>query len=65
VFGRCGGYASPTAASEVKPRLPQEVVLHPEVNDATGEQAHRIACDALIGAFSARTEWRRIRGPDG
>jgi nitroreductase len=56
VFGMCVGYASPTAANEVKPRLPQEVVLHREVYDASGERAHRAAYDALIGAFSTRNE---------
>ena len=35
VFGMCVGYASATAANEVKPRLPQDVVLHREVYDAT------------------------------
>jgi nitroreductase len=56
VFGMCVGYASATAANEVKPRLPQDVILHHEVYDATGERAHRIAYDALMGAFSARNE---------
>jgi len=71
VFGMCVGYASTTAASEVKPRLPQDVVLHHDVYDATGEQAHRAAYDALIGAFSARNDmaadtWtRRVIGRMG
>ncbi len=56
VFGMCVGYASPTAANEVKPRLPQDVIVHHEVYDTTGEPAHRAAYDALIGAFSARNE---------
>ena len=56
VFGMCVGYASPEAANEVKPRLPQHVVLHREVYDATGEQAHRAAYDHLMSAFSARNE---------
>lgn len=54
VFGMCVGYASTTAANEVKPRLPQDVVLHHEVYDASGEQVHRRTYDALMGAFSAR-----------
>src|ERR1700733_4099440 len=33
VFGMCVGYASAAAANEVKPRLPQEVVLHHETYD--------------------------------
>jgi nitroreductase len=56
VFGMCVGYAAPTAANEVKPRLPQDVVLHHEVYDTTGESAHRAAYDALMGTFSARNE---------
>jgi nitroreductase len=56
VFGMCVGYASTAAASGVKPRLPQDVVLHHEAYDATGERAHRAAYDALIGGFSARNE---------
>ena len=54
MFGMCVGYAS--GASEVKPRLPQEVVLHREVYDTTHEQAHRAAYDARMSAFSARNE---------
>ncbi|HEY1412329.1 MAG TPA: nitroreductase family protein, partial [Rhodopila sp.] len=56
VFGMCVGYASATAANEVKPRLPQDVVVHREVYDATGEQAHRAAYDALLGGFSTRND---------
>jgi nitroreductase len=56
VFGMCVGYASPTAANEVKPRLPQDVIVHHNVYDAAGEQAHRAAYDALMGSFSARNE---------
>ncbi len=56
VFGMCVGYASATAANEVKPRLPQNVIVHHDSYDAHGEQAHRAAYDALMGAFSARNE---------
>jgi nitroreductase len=56
VFGMCVGYASATAANEVKPRLPQDVVLHHETYDASGERARRAAYDTLLGAFSARSE---------
>jgi nitroreductase len=71
VFGMCVGYASEAAASEVKPRLPQAVVLHREVYDATHEPAHRAAYDHLMSAFSARNEmaadtWtRRVIGRMG
>jgi nitroreductase len=56
VFGMCVGYASTAAANEVKPRLPQDVVVHREVYDTTGERAHRAAYDSLISAFSSRNE---------
>ncbi len=56
VFGLCVGYAAPTAANEVKPRLPQDVVLHHEVYDTSNEPAHRAAYDRLMGAFSARND---------
>jgi nitroreductase len=56
VFGMCVGYASPAAASEVKPRLPQDVIVHHDTYDATGERTYRAAYDALMAAFSARNE---------
>lgn len=56
VFGLCVGYAAASAANEVKPRLPQDVVLHHEVYDASDEPAHRAAYDRLMTAFSARHE---------
>jgi len=55
-FGMCVGYASPTAASEVKPRLPQAVVLHREIYGANNETEHRVAYDHLMTAFSQRNE---------
>src|ERR1700761_135373 len=54
VFGMCVGYASAEGATEVKPRLPQDVVLHHESYDATGETANRAAYDALLKSFSTR-----------
>lgn len=56
VFGMCVGYAASTAASEVKPRLPQDVVVHHEVYDATGERELRASYDTLMAAFSRRNE---------
>src|ERR1700722_13820197 len=50
VFGMCIGYASTAAASEVKPRLPQDVVLHHDTYDTIGEQTHRAAYDAEMAA---------------
>ncbi len=54
VFGMCVGYASEAGATEVKPRLAQEVVLHRETYDATGESSHRAAYDAVLETFSRR-----------
>jgi nitroreductase len=54
VFGMCVGYAAPGVANEVKPRLPQDVVLHHEAYDPGNEPALRAAYDALLSGFSAR-----------
>ena len=56
VFGMCVGYASEAAASEVKPRLPQAVVLHREVYNSSQERPLREAYDHLMAAFSTRNE---------
>ena len=56
VFGMCVGYAAPNVANEVKPRLPQSVVLHRETYGVPDEQANRAAYDRLMGAFSTRNE---------
>jgi hypothetical protein len=71
VFGMCVGYASAAGETEVKPRLPQAVVLHCETYDASGEATHRAAYDAELEAFSARqgmaadTWTRRVIGRMG
>ncbi|MDI1284554.1 MAG: NADPH-dependent oxidoreductase [Reyranella sp.] len=56
VFGLCVGYADGKAKSEVKPRLPQSIVLHKERYDATKEAAIRATYDAEMSKFSARHE---------
>lgn len=56
VFGLCVGYATDKAAGEVKPRLPQGVVLHREHYDAAQEAAQRAVYDAEMSRFSARHE---------
>jgi nitroreductase len=57
VFGLCVGYAADDKAEgEVKPRLPQSIVLHKERYDATREPALRAAYDAEMSKFSARHE---------
>ncbi len=55
VFGLCVGYATEKGEGEVKPRLPQSVVLHTERYDASRE-ALRAAYDAEMSKFSARHE---------
>jgi hypothetical protein len=56
VFGLCVGYATEKGEGEVKPRLPQSVVLHNERYDASKEEALRAAYDAEMSKFSARHE---------
>ncbi len=56
VFGMCVGYALPTVTNEVKPRLPQSVVLHHNTYGAPNERADRDAYDAKMTAFSQRHE---------
>lgn len=56
VFGLCVGYADPAAVPEVKPRLPQEAVLHHGTYRIGDEKAQRAAYDVQLGAFSRRNE---------
>jgi nitroreductase len=56
VFGLCVGYADPATTGEVKPRLPQSVVLHRGRYRTEGETAERAAYDRRLSAFSARQE---------
>jgi nitroreductase len=56
VFGLCVGYPKPESAGEVKPRLPQEVVLHRERYSSAAELAQRATYDARLEAFSRRHE---------
>ena len=56
VFGLCVGYADPASRTEVKPRLPQSIVLHHERYDAAPEARDRPAYDAEMAQFSARNE---------
>jgi nitroreductase len=62
VFGLCVGYAKPEAAAEVKPRLPQSLVLH---RDRYGvppaqENAERQAYDATLEEFSERNGMGKV-----
>ena len=56
VFGLCVGHAREGAEGEVKPRLPQAVILHHGRYDSGPEQAERAAYDARMEAFTARNE---------
>ena len=56
VFGLCVGYATEKAAGEVKPRLPQGIVLHHERYDPEQKAALHQAYDAEMTKFSQRHE---------
>jgi nitroreductase len=56
VFGLCVGYATPDAAGEVKPRLPQAAILHREQYGTAQEPALRQEFDATLADFSRRHE---------
>jgi nitroreductase len=55
VFGLCVGHPLPGREGAVKPRLPQEAVLHRDRYDAE-DRAHRAAYDPRLADFSARHE---------
>lgn len=54
VFGLCVGYPSADRPAKVKPRLPQQAVLHHETYSASGEQGVIAAYDERLGAFYQR-----------
>ncbi|HKR40750.1 MAG TPA: NADPH-dependent oxidoreductase [Paraburkholderia sp.] len=51
VFGMCVGYPDETRLADVKPRLPQEVVLHREQYDAPSQAAAIARYDEVMGGF--------------
>lgn len=55
VFGLCVGHAAPGRGGEVKPRLPQDAVLHRGTYDAE-DAGHRAAYDPRMAEFSRRNE---------
>lgn len=59
VFGLCVGYALAGIANEVKPRLPQSVILHHNSYGAPDKSTARDAYDAQMAAFSQRNEMTR------
>jgi nitroreductase len=72
VFGLCVGYADPDGASDVKPRLPQSVVVHREQYRSTVTPEMVGTYDAAMMAFQqeqrmepvgwTRTAMSRVRG---
>ena len=56
LFGLCVGYATEQAAGEVKPRMPQAMMLHHERYDASQADIHRASHDAEMMRFTARQE---------
>lgn len=62
VFGLCVGYAKPEAAAEVKPRLPQSLVLHRGRYGVpvAQENAEREAYDRTLEAFSERNGMGKV-----
>ena len=66
VFGLCVGYATEQAAGEVKPRMPQAMMLHHERYDASNADAQRKTYDARDDARSPpATKCRPGPGPSG
>jgi len=53
VFGLCVGYADESRPTQVKPRLPQPVVLHREQYDAPSQQHGIAQYDDAMGAFQS------------
>jgi len=56
VFGLCVGYATEQGAGEVKPRLPQSIVVHRETYDGRDTGPERKAYDGEMAEFAARQE---------
>lgn len=56
VFGHCIGYAKPEAKTEVKPRLPQSVILSHNTYNLGDEMKNREEYDAVLLEFSQRNE---------
>lgn len=53
LFGMCVGHADPAHPADVKPRLPQRLVLHRERYDAASAAAGVAEYDAVMGRFYA------------
>lgn len=74
VFGLCVGYPDPARPADVKPRLPQRLVLHRERYDASLPQPELDRYEAALKAFQqgqdmpvvgwSGTALNRVRGPE-
>ena len=53
-FGLCVGHPDPAVPTEVKPRLPQSLVLHREGYGTAGEAEGIARYDETLAAFSQR-----------
>jgi len=56
VFGLCVGYAADKAQGEVKPRLPQSIVVHHDRYDTRDTAAERKTYDGEMAGFATRNE---------
>ncbi len=56
VFGLCVGYATAEGAGEVKPRLPQSIVVHHDAYRSQNQDAERKTYDGEMAKFAARHE---------
>jgi nitroreductase len=76
VFGLCIGYAREGSEGAIKPRLPQEAVLHRERYDLAGQDAPIARYNAAMAEFYERemmnvtAPWtvhssKRVSGPEG
>ncbi|MCR0982046.1 nitroreductase family protein [Roseomonas populi] len=73
-FGMAIGWPDPAARAEVKPRLPQSLVLHRETYGMAGEDAAVAGYDEVLAGFSeengmGRADWtgrmlKRVAGPE-
>ncbi|WP_338662263.1 NADPH-dependent oxidoreductase [Pararoseomonas sp. SCSIO 73927] len=73
-FGLAVGWPDTEARAEVKPRLPQSLVLHRETYGTAGEEAAVAAYDRVLAGFSeangmGRADWtgrmlKRVAGPE-
>ena len=59
VFGLCVGYEDPTRPADVKPRLPQSVVLHHEQYSLPAQTPGIAAFDQALAAFYAAQNMRQ------